>query len=326
MHFIVIALIVAAAAATASVGIKAATTGDIGSANDAFGDWLKTFFISFAANSVGGAAGAAGEAGGETMTASEIAMAEKAGAANQLVPASTNLATSGATNTASSFASLPAEGAEMAEIAAAEGLDVGGPFADQAAGIPNTTGANIPGWTEPGGLLDSITSGMSNASPTENILKWLGIDKPAYMEETKAATDAVEMVDGYGDQQRAFEEQAQKDFNLRRALGLSEGGFGPAQKQGLIAANEWEDADQAAQFKRKNQSYGGFTGGGNFDETSDFDDSKMGDSIFGTKNSFGAIGGKSGEYDSLVAKMLGLTEEDSFAEDYFDQSESGVFA
>lgn len=238
-EIVIVALIAAAVAATATTAVAQATGKGPDNANDAFGDWLKTFFISFAANSVGGAAGAAGEAGSEGMTATEMSQAQQMGHASQLVPQATNVG-SGAASNATSLASSPAEGMEMAEMIAAENAvtDGGGSFGDQATlAAPNTSGMDLPGMFDQGGMFDMGKMDMNNLGIKDSVYEMLGMEKQAYGEEADAFTEMASN-DVTPEENPYFKEL--QNFNTRNA---QFGGLDPFKQQAEIqafkAGDEW---------------------------------------------------------------------------------------
>jgi hypothetical protein len=280
---VVYALIAAAVAATAVTGIKAATGSGADNVNDAFGDWLKTFFISFAANSVGGAAGAAGEgasAGTDTgMYAGVSDTALEASLATELAKDGIGTGTSAAAQGAGATAEALAEtGSAMA----AEGIsDIGAMVPEdisqfgtdiQNAGL--TSQANTVMSEQPSSIMEQL-SNFSTDGFKKDLFKWMTNSDDRYnsLFEYSDSTEAgIEGINTFDPQQQSNRmdqrnKALQNQFTNMRASQYS--GFGnPFSGQGFefakLAEQEQAFADElfAEQEDYYGSGAGSFMGGG----------------------------------------------------------------
>jgi hypothetical protein len=189
--YVVVALIAAAVAATASTAIKEATSGheDV---NDAFGTWLKSFFTSFALGSASGAPGAFGWGGQAASAGADAGM--YAGLSqqeiNQLGAQAVTEATKQTSATAATAATTAATEA-AAQSATAAMMDASGelagtlsePLMGQGVDVTQTIADNYS-FAEP--AIDSgfswsnlsdlkVSDLLDSLSPTKNIQKLAGL-------------------------------------------------------------------------------------------------------------------------------------------------------
>jgi len=208
------ALITAAVAATASTAIKASQGAYAeGGANDAFGDWLKTAFLSFGTSAIGGAAsGAAGGASaGPEIGSQAYNQAVTAGQTAQLASAGVDAAAGIGADVAQGAAqNAVVDPMFSAEMAAA---DYAGPSAFDA--VPEV------GLSAAGEAPTSMFSKFMNISPSKDLFNMLGYDKGTYemLDDYSNESDALSGILGNaGPQQQEEDNQwlEQKAFGLAR--------------------------------------------------------------------------------------------------------------
>jgi hypothetical protein len=260
---VIVALIAAAAAATAGTVVRQATGSGADNANDAFGNWLKTFFISFAANSVGGAAGAAGEGASAGVDSGMYSGISDAGlnASISAELAKDGIGTAAAAQGAGATASTLAEtGTAMA----AEGIsDVGAmvpeDISQYGADIQNaslTSQANTVMAEQAPSFLENLNFDSLNYK--KDLFKWLSDSDDSVnsmFEYTNEADEATGLLGGevspeespYMKQMRAFKIK-QKQFG-----GLTN----PFANQAETQAFEYGDLAKALGFETPEEEFAG---------------------------------------------------------------------
>ena len=308
---VVAALIAAAATATATTVVKQATGSGQDNVNDAFGDWLKNFFVGFAANSVGGAAGAAAEGAESGMTAAETANAVEIGNAAQLGNAGANAAAG--VGTASSEMAPMLSAMESSEMAAAEGMDGVGSFGESAGlSAPNTTGMDTPSWlSETQKVLGDVMAGKKGV--TQSVMDALGYDSPEGMFDYANESD---MVTG---ELTGDERQQPVDPRLEQLAsqmqGISPFGGHEMRKQQGFNFADWAEQDKWAEQEVPTLG-GGFRAEGftdSFNSGPQFDSPEMAESLFGTGGFM-----KQSKPQSNLMSMYGGDDQDFSYDDLWD--------
>jgi len=258
------ALVTAAVAASAATAISASQGSYAeGGANDAFGDWLKTFFIGFAGGAVGGAAGGAGQAAEGGMSAADVMAAEQVGSAAQLGNVGANTA-AGVANAGAETAAMTTQELAMtnAELAAAEQAGLGS-FGEQAGlALPNTTGQNAPG------LFDSVSS-LTDFSPSKELFKLLGGSEEQFVsfDEANQWSDAVSefsnLMEGGGQHEQVNPMLEQQAASLTGASPF--GGFGWRQQQAKNQFDYFLNEQQSLLDQDSSELAGELFGGGDYD-------------------------------------------------------------
>jgi len=247
----VYALITAAVAATAATAIRAATTGFEGGANEAFGSWMQSFFISFATSAAGGAAGAA--AGGATTTAATTAETAAgiglAGAGSGAAVAggsAAGLAAGGAGGVGVAMSSEALIPEAAAQIYGPESLDPSvmmetytGGGAEEMLGV----GVEQTPWDKFSSELSQFAAGVKKFSPTKMALKELGGFSPEQIAEIDKYGEGVDYLSnlaGQGDKTDAIQKQQQDMFTGRLEAMYGTGGLRQMAKAGKRTGMEEE--------------------------------------------------------------------------------------
>jgi len=280
------AAIAAVVAASASTAIKA-QAGDFDNNdgnNDAWGNFMKTLFISFAANTVAGGAGAAGEgasAGADAGMYTGMSNAEMAG----MVASESGAYQAGVGGTAAaSGAGQTATGLAETTTAASNVMDAGNVTSDtlaatQDAGsqfqadntLSNLTGQSNQVMAEkPTNVFEGAYDWTSKFDADRDIFKWLSDSDDSinsmfdYSEEADVAANEL----GENVSRKPARNPALEQFAKQLGGTSAFGGFDPRKIQSFTQADIWEqEQEELKKLMEQPYSDDSFMGGFNFEQS-----------------------------------------------------------